>query len=323
MTTTNLLDHTISIAPMIDWTDRHFRYFMRLIAPTAWVYTEMLTTGAILNGDKVHLLDFSAEEHPVALQLGGSDPTDLANCAAIGERFGYAEINLNIGCPSPRVSQGRFGACLMAEPEHVAMCVRAMQAQVKIPITVKTRLGIDTQDSYPELVHFIKTVADAGCNLFILHARKAWLSGLSPKENREIPPLNYDWVYQIKRDFPKLTIIINGGISETKQVVEHLTQVDGVMIGRAAVNHSYWLSELTQALATNVVLPTRTELLIAYLPYVEKQLQKGVRLNVLCKPLFGLWQGERGARQLRRYLSEKIHCKTAGIEVLQALLAEM
>jgi tRNA-dihydrouridine synthase A len=318
-TVTDLTKHRrFSVAPMLDWTDRHYRYFARLMSSQALLYTEMVTTGAILFG-KGDYLEYNEAEHPLALQLGGSDPQALAQCARIAEERGYDEVNLNVGCPSDRVQNGRFGACLMAEPQLVADCVNAMQQQVSIPVTVKTRIGIDEQDSYPFLTDFVGKVSEAGCNTFIIHARKAWLQGLSPKENREIPPLDYPRVYQLKRDFPALNISINGGVKRWEDIAEHLSQLDGVMVGREAYQNPYLLAEVDQRLFGSDKAPlNRDEVVEAILPYVEQHLQSGGRLNHITRHLTGLYQGVAGGRSWRRYLSENAHKPEAGIEVLLA-----
>lgn len=307
---------------MMDYSDRHYRYFLRLLSRHARLYTEMVTTGAILHGDRDYLLDFDAAEHPVALQLGGSVPADLAQAARIGADYGYDEINLNVGCPSDRVQTGRFGACLMAEPQLVAEGVAAMRAAVSIPVTVKTRIGIDARDSYEDLCHFVRTVADAGCDTFIIHARKAWLQGLSPKQNREIPPLRYDVAYQLKCDFPALTIVVNGGIVSLESAIRHLPQVDGVMLGRAAIHDSYVVAQADHLLFGDThPVPTRAELAQRYIPYIEQQLALGVRLPTLTRHLLSLYQGMPGARRWRRWLSENAPRPGAGSEVVQAALA--
>lgn len=318
-TVTDLTKHRrFSVAPMLDWTDRHYRYFARLMSSQALLYTEMVTTGAILFG-KGDYLEYNEAEHPLALQLGGSDPQALAQCARIAEERGYDEVNLNVGCPSDRVQNGRFGACLMAEPQLVADCVNAMQQQVSIPVTVKTRIGIDEQDSYLFLTDFVGKVSEAGCNTFIIHARKAWLQGLSPKENREIPPLDYPRVYQLKRDFPALNISINGGVKRWEDIAEHLSQLDGVMVGREAYQNPYLLAEVDQRLFGSDKAPlNRDEVVEAILPYVEQHLQSGGRLNHITRHLTGLYQGVAGGRSWRRYLSENAHKADAGIEVLLA-----
>lgn len=317
-----MLDRKVSVAPMMDWTDRHDRYFLRLISRHVLLYTEMVTTGAILHGDRQYLLGYAPQEHPVALQLGGSEPQALAQCARIGEDFGYDEINLNVGCPSDRVQTGRFGACLMAEPDLVADCVAAMRATVTIPVTVKTRLGIDDRDSYEALTHFIGTVASAGCEVFILHARKAWLNGLSPKENREIPPLRYDVVRAIKSDFPHLSISINGGVKSLDEAAAHLDALDGVMIGREAYQNPYLLHAVDQRFYGAAQPPlNRREVLEAYLPYVAQQLGNGLKLNQMTRHILGLYQGLPGARAFRRVLSEQAHRPGAGLEVIRQALA--
>ena len=313
--------HRFSVAPMLDWTDRHCRYFHRILSRQALLYTEMVTTGAILHGNQQRHLQFNSEEQPVALQLGGSDAADLALCAKIGEDFGYDEINLNVGCPSDRVQNGRFGACLMAQPELVAACVAAMRQAVHIPVTVKSRIGIDDRDSYEELTHFIATVAAAGCETFIVHARKAWLSGLSPKQNREIPPLRYDVVKQLKRDFPQLTIVINGGISTLDAAQDLLVELDGVMLGREIYHNPYLLAQVDAQIFNDVrPIQTRQEIICAMLPYIEQQLQLGERLHTITRHLLGLFHGVEGARLWRRHLSENANKKGADQRVLlQAL----
>lgn len=312
------------IAPMMDWTDRHCRYFHRLLSRQARLYTEMVTTGALLHGNRTRLLGFHPSEHPVAVQLGGSDPHDLAECARICEAWGYDEVNLNVGCPSDRVQSGRFGACLMAEPEQVAACVAAMHAAVTIPVTVKCRLGIDQQDSYEELTHFIGCSAEAGCRTFIVHARKAWLQGLSPKENRDIPPLHYDRVYQLKQDFPQLTLVMNGGIADLDQAVTHLTHVDGVMLGRAAYQTPNLLAAVdTRLFAAQQAVPTPKAVVQRLLPYIEQQLQHGVYLSSMSRHILGLFHGQPGARAWRRYLSENAHRRGAGVEVISAALQRL
>ena len=298
---------------MLDWTDRHCRYFYRLMSKRAVLYSEMVTTGALLQGNRDRHLGYDLAEHPLVLQLGGSQPDDLASCARIAVEYGYDEINLNVGCPSDRVQNGRFGACLMANPQLVADCVSAMQAAVSIPVSVKSRIGIDDQDSYAELVNFIATIAATGCRTFVVHARKAWLSGLSPKENREIPPLRYDVVYQLKQDFPELEIIINGGITSVNACQEFLTHVDGVMLGREVYHNPYILTEVDHYLFDEPLLPmSRQDVVLAMLPYVEQQLANGLRLNSISRHMLGLFHGEKGARAWRRYLSE--HATQAGAD---------
>ncbi len=295
------------MAPMLDWTDRHCRYFHRLISRHALLYTEMVTTGALLHGDPSRFLQFNNAEHPVAFQLGGSDPKDLAVCAKMIEDWGYDEVNLNVGCPSDRVQNGRFGACLMAEPELVGECVATMLQAVSIPVTVKSRIGIDERDSYEELLDFVMTVANAGCNTFIVHARKAWLSGLSPKQNREVPPLRYDHVYQLKNDLSGLEIILNGGITTLDQAEEVLKHVDGVMVGREAYHNPYLLAEVDRRFFDEVCRPrSRQEVLNLLIPYIQRQLKNGVRLNSISRHILGLFHGAPGARGWRRHISENV-----------------
>ena len=309
---------------MLDWTDRHCRFFHRLLTKQAILYTEMVTTGAILYGDPERQLRFNSQEHPVALQLGGSEPQELAQCARIAQDYGYDEINLNVGCPSERVQKGAFGACLMAEPQLIAECVSAMQAAVAIPITVKNRIGIDDQEDYADLHHFIDTVSQAGCQTFIIHARKAWLKGLSPKENREIPPLRYDLVYQIKQAFPALEIIINGGITTLEQCQQHLQHVDGVMVGREAYHNPWLLAQVDPLLyGTPAPLESRHAALLAMLPYVQAQLDAGVPLGHISRHLLGLFQGMPGARAFRRLISENAHKPDAGVKLLRDALEKI
>ncbi len=314
-------NRTFSVAPMLDWTDRHCRYFYRLMSKQALLYTEMVTTGAIIHGNQQRFLQFNQEEHPVAFQLGGSDPDDLATCARIVEQYGYDEVNLNVGCPSDRVQNGMFGACLMAKPELVAECVAAMRKVVSIPVTVKSRIGIDEMDSYQELVHFIATVTEAGCDTFIVHARKAWLQGLSPKQNREIPPLRYDVVHRLKREFPHLEIILNGGITSLETAQEQLQHVDGVMLGREVYQRPYILTEVDEKFfVANDSVTSRQEIVLELIPYIQRQLQDGVRLNSIVRHILGLFHGVPGAKGWRRYISENAH-KTGANEnvILQAL----
>jgi len=305
---------------MMDWTDRHCRFFHRLLSPHALLYTEMVTAPAVLHGDRARLLGFDPAEHPVALQLGGSDPGELSAAARVGESQGYDEINLNVGCPSDRVQSGRFGACLMREPALVADCIAAMRAAVSIPVTVKCRLGVDQQDEYEDLERFVEIVRATGCNVFAVHARKAWLEGLSPKENREIPPLNYARVYRLKRDFPELTIIINGGIAGVADVHEHLLHVDGVMLGRTAYHEPYRLAEIEHEIF-GTPLPDRDAVLAALKPYIDAHLARGDRLQHITRHILGLYQGLPGARAYRRVLSERAHHADAGYEVVQQAIA--
>jgi tRNA-dihydrouridine synthase A len=316
---TDTIDRRLSVAPMLDWTDRHARYFLRLISKHTLLYTEMITTGALIHGDRKRHLQFNAEEHPVAIQLGGSEPSDMALCAKMAEDEGYDEVNINVGCPSERVQKGAFGACLMLEPALIAECVAAMRSTVSLPITVKSRIGVDHQDSYDELHHFINIIREAGCGTFIIHARKAWLKGLSPKQNREVPPLKYDVVYQIKQDFPELEIIINGGITTLDAAEKHLTQVDGVMIGREAYHNPYLLSEVDRRIFGDSSTPlSRKEVLEYFIDYVQQQLDEDVFLKHMSRHILGLFHGEAGAKAWRRYLSENACKKGAGTSVLRA-----
>lgn len=318
------LDRKFSIAPMMDWTDRHDRFFLRLISRHVLLYTEMVTTPAILHGKRPQLLGFDPSEHPIALQLGGSNPKALAECAKIGTDWGYDEININVGCPSDRVQEGRFGACLMAEPELVAECVAAMKAQTDKPITVKHRIGIDDKDSWEELVRFVEIVAAAGCETFIVHARKAWLSGLSPKENREIPPLKYEVVYALKKTFPQLEIIINGGVTTLDESAQHLQHVDGVMIGREAYHNPFILAEIERRFYdADATVTSRAEVLQRLLPYVERELAAGNHLTPMTRHILGLFQGLPGARAWRRHISEHAHVRGAGIEVIRDAAAKV
>ena len=311
------IDRRLSIAPMMDWTDRHFRYFARLITRHTLLYSEMVTTGALIHGDRERFLRFDPAEHPLALQLGGSDPADMAACARMGADWGYDEININVGCPSDRVQSGRFGACLMAEPELVADCVAAIRAAVDVPVTVKSRIGIDDLDSYALLAAFTDRVAAAGCDALIVHARKAWLKGLSPKENRDVPPLRYDVVERLKRDFPTLPMVVNGGITTLQQAKMHLERLDGVMIGREAYQNPWMLAE-ADALIFDETRPPRStrEVLNAMLPYVEERLREGVPLNAITRHMLGLFHGRPGAKAWRRHLSEQAHRAGADVDVL-------
>ncbi len=312
-----MLNRKICIAPMLDWTDRYFRYFLRLISRHTLLYSEMITTGALLHGDTHRHLDFNPEEHPLALQLGGSNPDALAKCTLLGSQWGYDEINLNVGCPSDRVQAGKFGASLMAKPSLVADCIKAMRDAADIPVTIKHRIGIDNLDSYQSLTDFVGKVTDAGCQTFIVHARKAWLKGLSPKENREVPLLQYDTVYQLKTDFPKLEIIINGGISTLEQTEQHLAHVDGVMIGREAYHNPWLLAETDRRLFDdNHPIPSRHGIIERLMPFVEMELSVGVPISRTTRHILGLFQGEPGARAWRRHLSENAYRKGAGTEVI-------
>lgn len=321
----NNIPNKISIAPMIDWTDRHFRYLMRLITRHTLLYTEMITSAAVLHGDYQRLLAYHPEEHPIALQLGGSDPHALAEAARIAEQLGFDEINLNVGCPSGRVADGHFGACLMKEPELVAQCVVAMKRAVSIPVTVKTRIGVDEYDSYEHLQHFLHCMADAGCKTVILHARKAWLQGLSPKENRSVPPLRYEIVYRCKQDFPQLNIIMNGGIQTLQHMQAELSKVDGVMIGRQAYCEPFLFSTVDASFYHNNTAPppSRLAVVVQFLPYMHEQLREGVRLTNLTRHVLGLFHGTPGARIWRRYISEHAHRANAGVEVIEQAIQKM
>ncbi len=299
----------LSVAPMMDWTDRHCRHFHRLISKYTWLYTEMVTTGALVYGDVERHLRFNEEEHPVALQLGGSDPKDLAISAKLGEKWGYDEVNLNCGCPSERVQKGAFGACLMQEPELVRDCVKAMKDAVQIDVTVKHRIGIDHEESYGFVRDFVGTVAEAGCTTFIVHARNAILKGLSPKENREIPPLKYEFAYQLKKDFPQFEILINGGVKTLEEIDRHLQHVDGVMLGREAYHNPYLMAAFDQRYYGAEETPrSREQVLQAMMPYIEEQLAKeggrGLKINSITRHMLGLAQGLKGARQYRQTLSD-------------------
>ena len=311
-----LINRRISVAPMMNRTDRHERYFLRLISSHILLYTEMISTGAILFGDRNRYLGFDVSEHPVALQLGGGDPAALAECARIGAEFGYDEINLNIGCPSNRVANARFGACLMAEPELVADCIAEMRAACDLPVTVKTRVGIDDSKDYEFLDQFVEIVTKAGCKTFIIHARKAWLQGLSPKQNREIPPLCYELVHQLKRKRPAIEVIINGGFRSLEAISDQLKIVDGVMIGREAYENPYFLASIEKSQWASAFTPTRQDILLQLLPYIERQCADGVPLHRITRHILGLFQGESGARSWRRHLSQNAHLPGAGSEIL-------
>ena len=310
-----------SVAPMLDWTDRHCRYFHRLMSRHAQLYTEMVTTGAILHG-KGDYLGFNEAEHPLVLQLGGSDPVALAECAIRAERQGYDEINLNVGCPSDRVQNGMFGACLMAEPQRVADSIAAMKAAVAIPVTVKTRIGIDELDSYQFLCTLVDGLVEVGVDALIVHARKAWLKGLSPKQNRDVPPLDYERVYQLKRDYPHLTIAVNGGIKTLDEAKLHLEQLDGVMLGREVYQNPYILAQVDAELFGDTYsVPSRHEVIRQLLPYIETQLSQGAYLGNVTRHTLGVFQGLPGARAWRRHLSENAHKVGSGPEVVEAAMA--
>ena len=304
---------------MMDWTDRHCRFFLRLLAPSARLYTEMVTAAALTHGDAERLLQFDVVEHPVALQLGGSDPKMMADAAKLGAQAGYDEININVGCPSGRVQSGQFGACLMSSPDVVASCFKEMSSVSDVPVTVKTRIGIDDQISYEFLREFVAILHTAGCDTFIVHARVAILQGLSPRENRSVPPLHYDRVYELKREFPYLTIVLNGGIASTEQVLSHLETVDGVMNGRQAYHQPYFMTELEAVLFDHKdwQAPSRHEVIGLMIPYIERQMSAGTELKNMTRHLLGLYAGQPGARAWRRHLSEHTHLPGAGIEVLQ------
>lgn len=321
-TTIDLPAHRFSVAPMMDWTDRHCRVLHRTLSSKALLYTEMVTTGAVIHGDRQRLLGYDPAEHPVALQLGGSDPADLAKAAKIGADLGYDEINLNVGCPSDRVQSGRFGACLMREPQLVADCMAAMKAVVSVPVTVKCRIGVDDQDPQQSLPAMVETCAAAGVRTFIVHARKAWLSGLSPKENRDVPPLDYPLVWALKAAHPDLTIVINGGIATLDAALEHLEHVDGVMMGRAAYHDAGLLGQVDRRVfGLDVADIDPAEAVKAYLPYVSAQLAKGVPLAHMSRHMLGLFHGRKGARTWRRIMTVEGARSGAGLDVIRTALA--
>ncbi len=311
------------MAPMMDWTDRHCRYFHRLLAPSAILYTEMVTTGAIIHGETDRFLEYNPEEHPLALQLGGSDPGDLAHCARIAEQRGFDEVNLNVGCPSDRVQKGRFGACLMLEPELVKDCLSAMREAIDVPVTIKTRLGVDDHYSYQYLRDFVGQVAESGCSVFVMHARKAVLAGLSPKQNRDIPPLHHDWVYRLRKEMPELTVVINGGIDSTETAAAHLEYVDGVMLGRSAYHTPWVLAECQQRFFDRGGVADRVSVIESMTRYLEKQVKTGTAVKHISRHLLGLFQGMPGAKAWRRYLSENAWRDDGNIELLVQGLACM
>ena len=319
----NKINRLISVAPMMDWTDRHCRYFHRLLAPSALLYTEMVTTGAIIHGDADRFLAYNPEERPVALQLGGSEPEDLASCARIAQQRGYDEINLNVGCPSDRVQRGRFGACLMLEPELVRDCMSAMIDAVDIPVTIKTRLGVDDHYSYQYMSDFVGRVAESGCTVFIMHARKALLAGLSPKQNRDVPPLHYDWVYRLKEESPDMQVVINGGIGSVDEVKNHLEHVDGVMLGRAAYHTPWLLAECQQQLFEKQTIKTREDIIEGMNLYIQRQVSRGVAVKHISRHLLGLFQGLPGAKAWRRYLSENAYRDDNNTDLLNQALTAM
>lgn len=310
------MKNKIYVAPMMDWTDRHCRYFMRLLSPGVFLYTEMVTANALHFGDAESLLRYDDSEHPIAVQLGGSDPALMAEAAVRAATSGYDEININVGCPSDRVQSGQFGACLMAQPGIVADCYSAMQANIDVPVTVKTRIGIDDRDSDEFVMRFVDALSTAGCQKFIVHARIAILDGLSPKENRTVPPLNYERVYRLKEANPDLEIVLNGGISEIGHVDDVLRRVDGVMIGRQAYHHPYFLAELEHHMNPKKPLPDRRDVVERMLPYIERELKQGERLGRITRHMVGLFAGMPGARAWRRYISENAYADGAGTEVL-------
>jgi len=318
------IDRRLSVAPMMQHTDRHCRYLLRLLSKRTLLYTEMVTSGALLHGDRERFLAHDKAEHPLALQLGGSDADQLAECARIAQDWGYDEVNLNVGCPSDRVQSGRFGACLMAEPALVSDCVAAMRSSCDLPVTVKTRIGIDNRDRYEDLLRFIETVHAAGCEIFIVHARKAWLQGLSPKENRSKPPLHYERVHRLKQDFPQLTVIINGGIDSLEQAERQLHHVDGVMIGRAAYHDPYLLADADRDIfGASVSRPNRHEIVERFRSYMQREIDKGTRLHQMTRHLLGLYQGQPGARAFRRILCKQAQHPNAGVEVLEDAVAQI
>lgn len=316
------LSHRLCTAPMMDWTDRHCRYFLRLISRRSRLYTEMITSGALVHGDVPHHLDFDPAEHPLGLQLGGSDPAMLAACARLGARWGYDEINLNCGCPSERVQTGSFGACLMGEPTTVADCVKAMRDAVTIPVTVKHRIGLDDGDDYAFVRDFVGTVAASGCEVFIVHARNAVLKGLTPKENREVPPLRYEVVRRLKRDFPALTFVLNGGLSDWDAIERELAHVDGVMLGRVAYHDPYFFAQGDgRVFGDDAPARSRADVLRAMIPYAAAQLARGVALRAIARHVLGLYHGQSGGRRFRQILSDSAKLRDAGPELFEEALA--
>ena len=324
LTNQTKIDLPLSIAPMMDRTDRHYRYFMRQISRRTLLYTEMITSLAIIHGDRSKLLDFSVEEKPLVLQLGGDNPAQLAECAKIGEDWGYDGINLNIGCPSPRVQSGNFGACLMTQPKLVAQAVEKMQQAVRVPVTVKHRIGVDECDRYQDMVNFVRIVSEAGCTNFSVHARKAWLQGLSPKENRDVPPLRYADVYRLKQDFPQLFIEINGGIKDLQQVKTHLESVDAVMIGRAAYDRPYIFATVDRDIFhEDVSVRSRKEIVEAMLPYIDYWVSKGTRLNSISRHMLQLFAEQPGTKAWKRYITENACLPGADSLVISSALAKV
>lgn len=319
-----MLHNPLSIAPMMDRTDRHYRYFMRKISHRTLLYTEMIVSQAIIHGDRSKLLDFSPEEKPLVLQIGGDNPTELAECAKIAQNWGYDAVNLNIGCPSSRVQSGNFGACLMTQPELVAAAVEAMVKAVNIPVTVKHRIGVDNCDHYEDMVNFVRIVSDAGCQSFTVHARKAWLQGLSPKENRNVPPLRYEDVYRLKQDFPHLFIEINGGIVNLDQINNHLKLVDAVMIGRAAYDRPYLFATVDRDIYEEDVIPkTRHQIVEEMLPYIEYWTSKGTKLNSISRHMLQLFAEQSGTKAWKRYISQNAYLPGANALTISAALAQV
>lgn len=321
----NQINRSFSVAPMMDWSDRHCRYFWRLMTKQALLYTEMVTTGALIHGDTERHLAYNEFEHPIAVQLGGNSAKDLAHCAKLSEQRGYDEVNLNVGCPSDRVKSGAFGACLMNQPQVVADGIKAMRDAVDIPVTIKCRIGVDDNDSYEALCDFVGINKQAGCEVFIIHARKAWLSGLSPKQNREVPPLDYPRVFQLKKDFPTLSIVLNGGLKTIEDCQTALASLDGVMIGREAYQNPYLLNAVDQAFYGSITEYFSSPLTVAhaYAEYIETQLKQGVKLNHMTRHLLGLFNGQPGARAFRRYISENANKDGAGSEVFLEALSKL
>jgi len=311
------MSHRFCIAPMLHCTDRHYRYLARLLTKQSRLYTEMITTGALIYGDQQRWLSLHDNENPVALQLGGSDLKEMAKCAELAEKYGFDEVNINVGCPSDRVQAGKFGACLMKEPNVVASCIKAMKETTGIEVTVKTRIGVDDLDSYEFLTKFVEIIAAAGCKTVIVHARKAYLSGLSPRQNRTVPPLHYEYVYQLKQDYPELRFILNGGLKDKAEVLQHANELDGVMVGREAYDNPFFLADIDQLIfdETRQAI-SKTEVLEKYKVYMQTQLDKGIALKTLAQHIFGLFNGMPGARAWRRYLSDNIYATGAGIEVI-------
>ena len=318
------IDKYISVAPMMDWTDRHCRYFMRLLNPDIRLFTEMIVVEALMHGDHRKLLNYDQSEHPVALQLGGNDPEKMKKAATIGAKAGFDEININVGCPSDRVKSGSFGACLMEKPKLIGNCIQSIKSAVDSPVSVKTRIGIDDLDNYEFLQNFVGIVCEFGCNTFIIHARKAILTGLSPKKNLSIPPLNYDRVYQLKSEFNHLNIILNGGLNSIEDCLEHLTVLDGIMIGRHAYRNPWFLKEIYNAILNNQTLEmSRQDVVERMYPYIESQLSKGVKLNHITRHMLGLFSSQPRAKLWRSYISEHSRREKAGIEVLENAFKKM